>query len=116
MNSSRSSGQVSSDSYTLRHRGAVLADEAGAGRDGAIHADALFVGAVPLSPAVAFRGFDRDAVMIADDIGERLQTERAGVILVGAPGAELHAVDRLDDLRIAAERQPGPFVGDLRRR
>ena len=53
MNSSRSSGQVASDSYIARDRGPVLADESRARRDGAIHADALLIGAMPLAPAVA---------------------------------------------------------------
>ena len=73
------------------HRPAVLADESGAGRDRAIHADALVVGAVPLSPAVALGRFDGDAVVIADDVGQRLQPERAGVVLVGRPRVELDA-------------------------
>ena len=68
---------VSSDSYIWRTGRRILADVAGAGRDRAIHADALVVGAMPLSPAVALRRFDRDAVVIADDVGERLQAERA---------------------------------------
>ena len=49
----------------------------------AIHADALVVGAMPLSPAVALRCLHRDAVVIADDVGERLEPERAGVVFVG---------------------------------
>ena len=37
---------------------AILADVAGAGGDGAVHADSFFVGAMPLAPAVFFGGFD----------------------------------------------------------
>ena len=33
----------------------------------------------------------RDAVVIAHDVGERLQAERAGVVFEGAPGGELDA-------------------------
>src|SRR5579863_1654931 len=38
----------------FRDRRTVLADETGAGRDGAVHADSLFVGAMPLAPAIFF--------------------------------------------------------------
>ena len=55
-----------------RHRGRILADVAGAAGGGAVHADAFFVGAMPLAPAVAFAGFDVHAIMIAGDVGERL--------------------------------------------
>ena len=54
------------------HGGVVLADETSAGGHRAIHAGALFVGVVPLSPAVALGGFHGDPVMIAGDIGEGL--------------------------------------------
>src|SRR5579863_7937502 len=63
----------------------ILADESGAGRDGAVHADSLFVGAMPLSPAVFFGGLDVRAVVAAGDVGEGLRAERAGVIFVSAP-------------------------------
>jgi hypothetical protein len=41
----------------------ILADVAGAGGDGAVHADAFAVGAEPLAPAVALGGFDAGAVV-----------------------------------------------------
>ena len=71
----------------LGDRGPVLPDVPGAGRDGAVHADALFVGAMPLSPAVALGCLHRHAVVIAHDVGEGLQAERTGVVLEGPPRA-----------------------------
>ncbi len=94
---------------------AILADVAGAGGHRAIHADAVFVGAMPLAPAVALGGFDVYAVVIAGDIGEGLQAERSGVVLIGAPGTELQGDDGFIHLGVAAERQAGPLVGDAAR-
>ena len=37
----------------LRHFGRILTHEAGSRRDGAVHADAQVVGAMPLAPAIA---------------------------------------------------------------
>ena len=53
--------------------GAVLADVAGSGGNGAVHAHALLIGAVPLSPAVTLGRFHVHSVVVAGDIGERLQ-------------------------------------------
>ena len=69
----------------LRDFWRVLADVARAGGDGAIHADAFVIGAVPLAPAVVFAGLDVRAVVAAGDVGERLQAERAGVVFVRGP-------------------------------
>ena len=38
--------------------GWVLGDEAGSRGDGAIHADGLVIGAMPLSPAIVFGGLE----------------------------------------------------------
>src|SRR5579863_9384464 len=63
----------------------ILAGKTGAGGDGAIHSDAEVIGAVPLSPAVFFGGFDAGSVVAAKNVGEGLCAERAGVAFVGAP-------------------------------
>jgi hypothetical protein len=47
----------------------VLADISGAGGFGSIHADAVFIGAMPLAPAVTLGGFHVDAVVISGDVG-----------------------------------------------
>ena len=70
---------------------------------------------MPLAPAVALGGLHVHAVMIAGDVGEGLQAQRPGVILIGAPGAELDGLDRLVDSGIAAEGEARPFFGDLPR-
>src|SRR6185436_19438647 len=62
-----------------------------------------------------FRGLDRDPVVIADDIGEGLQSERAGVVLESAPGSELDAIDGLGDLEVAAEGLARPLFADALR-
>src|SRR5450756_201281 len=59
----------------------VLSSVAGAFGDGTLHAGALIVGIVPLAPAVAFGGFDADAVVVANNISEGLEAERAGIVL-----------------------------------
>ena len=46
---------------------------------------------MPLSPAIPLGGFDRDTVMVADNIGERLQSERSRVVFVRGPRIELDA-------------------------
>ena len=81
--------------------------------DGKEEANSLRIGAMPLSPAVPFRGFNRHAVMIADDIRERLQTQRSRVILVRAPRSKLQVRYCADHLRVIAKRKLGPLLGDL---
>ncbi len=58
---------------------------------------------MPLAPAVALRSLDVHSIMIAGDVGQRLQTQRAGVVLVRAPGGELDIGDDVKHLRIVAE-------------
>ncbi len=53
---------------------------------------------------------------VPSDVGERAESERPGVVFVSAPRAQLHVGDGLDDLRIVAERQARPLVGDRRQR
>src|SRR3982751_1182639 len=67
---------------------------------------------MPLPPAVTLRRFTRHAVMVADNVGEVLETERTGVVLVGTPGRELNGGDRPDDQGIVSEREPAPLVCD----
>ena len=70
------------------------------------------VGAEPLAPAVALGGFDAGAVVDADDVGERAEAERAGVLLVDLPGVELELVDGGDDEWVVAEGEARPTVDD----
>ena len=97
------------------HLRPVLADEAGAGGDGAVHAGAFGIGAVPLSPAVALGGLDVHAIVVAGDVGEGLETERTGVVFVGAPGAEENAADGRGGFAIRAEGEARPLVRDFLR-
>src|SRR6516164_6092015 len=64
--------------------GAVLPDKSSSGCDRAIHADAAFIGAMPLAPAVPLGSFNGYTVMIAENIGQSLKTERTRVVLVGS--------------------------------
>ena len=93
--------------------GWVLADVAGTGGYGAVHADALRVGAEPLAPAVALGGLDAGAEVVAEDVGEGADAEVAGVLLVGVPGVALEVVDGGDDCGVVAPGEAGPGVEDL---
>ncbi len=93
--------------------GWVLADVAGAGGYGAVHADALRVGAEPLAPAVALGGLDAGAEVVAEDVGEGADAEVAGVLLVDVPGVGLEVVDGGDDFGVVAPGEAGPGVDDL---
>jgi hypothetical protein len=93
----------------------ILADVAGAGSDGAVHADsgvavwaAGAIASEPLAPAVALGGFDAGTEVVAEDVGEGADAEVAGVLLVGMPGLKLEVVDRGDDLGIVAEGEARP--------
>src|SRR5665213_2827916 len=89
--------------------GWVLTDVSGAGRDGAIHANAAVVRANPLAPAVALRGFDIGSVMAVQNIGERAQPEWARVALIDAPGFQFEIGDGIDDAGIVAEGHADPL-------
>ena len=97
----------------LRNFGGILAGEAGSGGHAAVHADALGIVAVPLAPAVPLAGFDVRPVVAAGDVGERLRAEEARVVHVGRPRLHEHFVNGRDDVRIVADRLPGPLFGDL---
>ena len=77
----------------LRNAGRILTRVACAHGDGAIHADAFMIGAMPLAPAVVLAAFNAGAVVAAGDVGERLQAERAGVVHVGGPRLHEHVFD-----------------------
>jgi len=91
----------------------VLADEPCPRGDATIHPHAFLICAMPLSPAVALRGFNSDAVMIADNIRQRLQAQRSRVIFIRTPGRKLQVRYRLDHLRVIAKRKLGPLLSDL---
>src|ERR1017187_7945674 len=93
----------------------ILSRVAGALGHGAFQNYALFVGIVPLASPVAFGSFDAHVGVVADNIGEGLQAERAGVVFVRAPGGELDGVDGLHGFWVAAEGEFGPLVGDALR-
>ncbi len=48
-------------------------------------------------------------------MGEVAGAQRRGVVLVRAPGAQQQGGDRLDDVRVVAERHPGPLGGQVLR-
>src|SRR5208283_4662366 len=87
----------------------VLRDVASAGGYGAVHADAVVNGAMPLTPAVSFRRFHARTVVAAENVGERASAERAGVALINIPGREEHGVDRADCFQVVAKCQARPF-------
>src|SRR5256885_12869836 len=68
-------GRLSWRFVELGNERRVLSDITGAAGDGAIHSNAVVVGAVPLAPAVFFRRFDSRAVMAAKNVCERLHPE-----------------------------------------
>src|SRR3954470_15997025 len=92
-----------------RDLGTVLSAVPGPRRYGPIHAYTFGVGAMPLAPSVTLGSLDVDAVVIASNVGEGLQPERSGVVLICAPRAELNRVDGLNDFRVAAECEARPF-------
>ena len=70
----------------LSQLGWVLANEASARGDRAIHADAFAVSPEPLPPAVALGRLDTGTVVDADDVGQAANAERTSVLLVHPPG------------------------------
>src|SRR5581483_9796499 len=94
----------------------VLADEAGASRDRAVHSDSVFLSAEPLSPSIALGTLNPRAEVIAEDIRQRAHTVRSGVALVYVPALHLHRVNGAIDLRIIAPRKASPCVDDLLQR
>src|SRR5436190_13681415 len=53
--------------------------------------------------------------MVAGNIGQRLETERSRIVLVGSPGTELDGTHRFDNFRIVAEREARPLLDNLLR-
>jgi len=100
----------------LAERWRILADKSGSGFHCSIHAHAFVVGAMPLSPPVSLGRFNRHAIVVANDVGQRLQSERTRIPLVSRPRVQLNPRDGSDHLRIISKRQPRPFIDDLRRR
>ena len=98
------------------HLRRVLRDVLRAGRHRPIHADALVVGTMPLSPPVALRRLDAGTVVRVEDVGERSRAERTGITLVRRPRFQQDAGDRFDHAAIVAECEPRPFVRNARRR
>ena len=90
-----------------------MADVTCAGGDGAIHAYAVVIGAVPLTPAIVFAGLDVGAVVAAGDVGQGLEAERAGVAFIRGPALHQHFCDGADDGRIGRDGLARPLVGDL---
>ena len=65
--------------------GRILADEAGAGGDGAVHSNAGVIRSKPLAPAIVFRGIGRGTVVGAGDVRQRSEAERSRIAFVGVP-------------------------------
>src|ERR1700685_317706 len=72
---------------------AILIDIARAGGCCAIHSDALVIGAMPLSPAVSFGGFDSRSEMAPQNIGERARAKRPRVTFIDGPRRDQYEFD-----------------------
>ena len=90
--SSRLSGVVAATRTSCDFR-RILAREAGSGGDAPIQADASWSARCHWPQPLFSLRFDARAVVAAGNIGERLQAQRAGVVLVGGPGCEEHLVN-----------------------
>src|SRR5688572_3984693 len=93
--------------------GPILPNKSRPCRHAAIHADTLLIGTVPLSPPVAFGSFNSNAVVIAHNIRQRLQSQRSRVVLVGSPRGQLDICNRLHNPWVIAKREAGPLVNNL---
>src|SRR5215469_9504469 len=82
-------GTVGERLVDLLHIRRILTNETRSGGDRAIHADALMVGAMPLSPAVSLRGLRSRIVMISGNVGESSDAEVAGIALINVPRTQL---------------------------
>src|SRR3954468_20989408 len=91
----------------------ILAGESGASTHSAIHADSIMICTMPLSPPIAFRGFDPRAVVTAENVRESLRAQGTGIALIDVPGFHLQADDRLHYFRIIAEREPRPLLRNV---
>src|SRR5689334_20903387 len=70
------------------------------------------VRADPLSPTVSFLRFRSRAIVWTRDVGQRLQPEDAGVILIRPPRRELDLRDLAYNIGIVAECKSRPFFDD----
>src|SRR5580704_14117010 len=77
----------------LRDGCAILIDIPRARGCRAIHADAVVVGAMPLSPAVSFGGLDSRSEMAAQNIGDRACAKWTRVTFIESPGRGKHEFD-----------------------
>src|SRR5688572_7993241 len=106
-------GRVLDSLVNPRDLGSKLARKSCPGGNATIHADALFVCTVPLSPPIALGCLNGDTVMVTDDVRQCLQPERPRVVFVCSPRSQLDVRNCFEHPGVATESEPRPLIHDL---